>query len=201
MFKKSLVKPLLLGGLLGASGTAQAAYVELNIPGSESGFINNWEVEIYGGQVTYGNLDLEISFEMRWYDPDIGPGGQITGNDYFIAVDCQIGGCNSGLVSEYLRDFNYDSVNNVLSFSQITPASFDNCVLGENPFQNCAFNYQRPDVVLSFNTEGDGVQYDLRLMSTNAVPEATIWAMMIAGFGLVGAALRRREKEDARHTA
>lgn len=37
-----------------------------------------------------------------------------------------------------------------------------------------------------------GSPFDTLTLSTGAVPEPASWAMMIAGFGLVGAALRRR---------
>jgi hypothetical protein len=39
---------------------------------------------------------------------------------------------------------------------------------------------------------GDKDYDDLQFVWTNAVPEPSAWALMIAGFGLVGTALRRR---------
>jgi hypothetical protein len=45
-------------------------------------------------------------------------------------------------------------------------------------------------------TAFDVIGYDLRSFST-AVPEPASWAMMIFGFGLVGSAMRRRNKLDA----
>lgn len=45
--------------------------------------------------------------------------------------------------------------------------------------------------------DGDGAHFaidDVTFASANGVPEPAAWAMMLAGFGLVGAAMRRREK-------
>jgi len=44
----------------------------------------------------------------------------------------------------------------------------------------------------AFNTGLDNISFDVR-----AVPEPASWAMMIAGFGLIGGALRRRSAGEA----
>lgn len=47
-------------------------------------------------------------------------------------------------------------------------------------------------------TDGGGLAYDdFTFNAAAAVPEASTWAMMIAGFGLVGAAARRRRRKLA----
>ena len=44
----------------------------------------------------------------------------------------------------------------------------------------------------------DNIRFDVRAIdSGSAVPEPATWAMMIAGFGLVGAAMRRRNGKMA----
>lgn len=48
-----------------------------------------------------------------------------------------------------------------------------------------------PDGLL-FNYGGDGGQAIFSYSATGGVPEAATWAMMIAGFGLVGVTLRRK---------
>ena len=68
--------------------------------------------------------------------------------------------------------------------------------LGQNGGENYAFfnfvvseGYDR--VVLSQNG-GGGFELDNVTIGTGAVPEPATWAMLIAGFGIVGAAARRR---------
>lgn len=47
----------------------------------------------------------------------------------------------------------------------------------------------------------DDVTVDVRLAAPGAVPEPATWAMMIGGFGMVGGALRRKQKIKALLTA
>jgi hypothetical protein len=51
----------------------------------------------------------------------------------------------------------------------------------------------RDDVTrLVFRSNGNAFEFDTIGVTTGAVPEPDSWALLIAGFGLVGAALRRR---------
>lgn len=45
--------------------------------------------------------------------------------------------------------------------------------------------------------KADGVQDQLVFTRTSAVPEPASWAMMLAGFGVLGTAMRRRRRRDA----
>lgn len=76
--------------------------------------------------------------------------------------------------------------------------SFTNLALtnGENQFGFQGINGQSIRSV-SFSTNGGGIQ-DVRqvrldLANNAAVPEPAAWALMLAGFGVVGAAARRRK--------
>jgi len=47
---------------------------------------------------------------------------------------------------------------------------------------------------LVFRSSGNAFEFDTIGITTGAVPEPDTWAMLIAGFGLVGAAARRRRR-------
>ncbi len=63
---------------------------------------------------------------------------------------------------------------------------------------NMFFGFANPGVsyisITLFNAPGgqDGFGFDDLIIGTSAVPEPQSWALMIGGFGIVGAALRRR---------
>ena len=49
---------------------------------------------------------------------------------------------------------------------------------------------------LIFRSSGNAFEFDTIGITTGAVPEPETWAMLIAGFGLVGAAARRRRRRQ-----
>jgi hypothetical protein len=67
-------------------------------------------------------------------------------------------------------------------------------------FENLALTpgKHRLDIVGYWGKEGGSYSGNLSF-SAAAVPEPASWAMMIAGFGLVGAAMRRRTKTQLRY--
>jgi len=56
------------------------------------------------------------------------------------------------------------------------------------------FNGQKVDRVVFFS-RGNSMEWDSIAAPISAVPEPATWAMMITGFGLMGAALRRRRSQ------
>jgi len=48
------------------------------------------------------------------------------------------------------------------------------------------------------STDLGGLVYDNFSFSSSSVPEPATWAMMVGGFGLVGAGMRRRQRANAR---
>jgi hypothetical protein len=48
---------------------------------------------------------------------------------------------------------------------------------------------------LVFRSTGEAFEFDTIAVSPDPVPEPGTWAMLIAGFGLVGAAMRRRQRQ------
>jgi hypothetical protein len=73
--------------------------------------------------------------------------------------------------------------------------SVDNC--STEPSNHCAIEYRPLWVSLPITFSGEERTYEILSQSSGAVPEPATWAMMIAGFGLAGAALRRRRLEIA----
>lgn len=71
------------------------------------------------------------------------------------------------------------------------PKSYNNCASGGPIGEICAekFDVWGNGAYLYFNTTSDTVRL---FSSITAVPEPATWAMMISGFGLAGAAMRRR---------
>lgn len=64
-----------------------------------------------------------------------------------------------------------------------------------------ANNVARFEIISGFNSNGSvklyGVDNLTYTLNVDAVPETATWAMMIVGFGLTGAALRRRKSQAA----
>jgi hypothetical protein len=170
---------------MAAPGVAAVLITDIG-QGPPSGFRQSFSVDFAGGSLTDASLSYFLPFGKLWYDPDM---GSITGNEYFFANDCTPGSmCSPGLVRNFsIRDQN-------LSFSFHTPRSFNNCVVGENPYGDCAFLYDAPTLSLTAALTGDlPVSFEVARSAVSAVPEPATWAMMIFGFGAVGVAMRRRK--------
>jgi hypothetical protein len=85
------------------------------------------------------------------------------------------------------------------AFSTATPIKFTNgdnfiglraVAPGGGAFYGYAYSTNNVLNTIGFETVADTIV--TATTSTGAVPELAVWAMMIAGFGLVGAAMRRR---------
>ena len=96
---------------------------------------------------------------------------------------------NSGLVSGQYTD----AANNSHAFIYDTNTSTytDITVPGASSSQAWGINNNGQVVVQGFNRDGIETNY---LYSQGGVPEPATWALMIGGFGLAGAALRRQRK-------
>jgi hypothetical protein len=77
-----------------------------------------------------------------------------------------------------------------------SPVFSQNFVFSTINFVTVASNYSGAIDELVFTGQRDfsaGVTFDNVTLGSGAVPEPASWALMIAGFGLVGAAMRRRQ--------
>ena len=64
---------------------------------------------------------------------------------------------------------------------------------GRSDFGNTSFfNFELPDGVSFVSSSGVLLSNPYSPITSGAVPEPTTWALMIAGFGMIGAAMRRR---------
>ncbi|MBB6122478.1 PEPxxWA-CTERM sorting domain-containing protein [Sphingobium subterraneum] len=85
----------------------------------------------------------------------------------------------------------------LLSGSQIVNglgvASGSQTSIGSNGRVNYSVEAGDPSIIGAiFRSGGNSFEFDN--LATNAVPEPTTWAMMLAGFGAMGVALRRRRR-------
>ena len=118
-----------------------------------------------------------------------------------------LGGLTFGLTDNSLfNDVEFSLFKGAASSVDITVTddggqvfSFTNLALtnGENQFGFQGINGQSIRSV-SFSTNGGGIQ-DIRqvrldLANNAPVPEPAVWALMLAGFGLVGSTMRRRAR-------
>lgn len=166
----------------GANGQA-SAYSWFYVP--DAGMRASVEIFYSGGEM---RPDTQFSF-YRFVDYtywDTSSGGFINGNDYFFEVFCSVAnGCldikRPGYAVATLK-----SPRNIVART-----------CNEHSGTYCSLTY-RPNATATFsgafdtNGASDPLQVSIRVSDFTAVPEPATWAMMITGFGLAGARLRRR---------
>ncbi len=102
----------------------------------------------------------------------------------------------------YLGANDFDRTNDLrvgeFAYFKTRPGAFANALsyLTEFvvPAGGATVSFYIPDTKVTDNVGGVS-------LGVSAIPEAKTWAMLIAGFGLVGLAMRRRRTEAAAHTA
>jgi len=205
-------KFIALAALAAAAAPANAATVfSDNFNSENSGFSQlnytgfaNWSV---GGQVDLvksGDYNITCAGSCVDLDGTTGPGSINLlnainyGAGQIVTVYYLVGG--SQRVANALDDFYANIIttsNGVLVGPPPSITSSDPFVLGSVSFLASAAG----SLTLSFGTTShddigpllDGVAVDVSDV-TAAVPEPATWAMMLAGFGLVGGAMRRRTR-------
>ena len=91
------------------------------------------------------------------------------------------------------------------NFSQTNLSLFGTLFPSNTPFGNVTFSFTAGNAgsfktfLASASSDNVGILIDNVSIDITAVPEPASWAMMIAGFGLVGSAMRRR-KPLAKHS-
>jgi hypothetical protein len=101
------------------------------------------------------------------------------------------GATNCAMFPATVKAVAWDNYINL--YIEFTHHSVDNCAI--IPSNTCALEYRPIEVSLP-GVFGEN-EFTVLSSGGGAVPEPATWAMMIAGFGLVGGALRRRKLEIA----
>ncbi len=114
-----------------------------------------------------------------WHDQDHNPGA-------FVTLT-KVGGGVFNLIS-----FDYLSSNNDM---QVTANSGDTLALPGDNYQPAVPAHLHNVTSVSFSSTGlTYLELDNIVVTTGGVPEPATWATMLLGLGMVGAAVRRRQK-------
>ncbi len=180
------------GAVLGAAMLAMSAApaaASVYIPGPESGTWQRYEVS-FSPDVS----DLYLSVQGNRFDllaNEFG-GYDVIDTFYFDACDLPI--CtvptDAPFYESVLRYVSF--VDDVARFSVYVPRSYFNCEEGPpvpGRGGECGRIYDSPAIYLDYTS---GTAGPVVLLASGTVPEPASWALMIAGFGIVGAAMRRR---------
>lgn len=141
------------------------------------------EINFSGLELIDGVATGYVDATATWWDADI---GAVTGNNYFFVFDC-------GTSDLCLAPRGETSVAGYVS----TPSGYQK-PCGPATVGNCSFQYDPQNGSFDgyFRVLDTSAPYSatLTIGEVTAIPEPQIWTLMIAGFGGVGATLRRRRK-------
>lgn len=189
----------IVAGALALSGSAQAA-TTLNLvpdghgeyrssdfywPSISNGSALAFAITFEGLVLTSGHLALDGELDYRLWDPLYGNDLPYAHNSDDIGMVC---GTSDGCIRLTSSHSAYGRVR--------VPADINNpCGPGTPIWTTCTQTFTPNLLVADFTFRADGSgkppSATLRFITT-AAPEPGTWAMMIAGFGLAGTALRRR---------
>lgn len=167
-FKTDLNNEGLVSFAVGNTVFANVGRYKFEYLGSESGFTNVFNANgLYGGSVSYTEIDGTATFAapINFGELVLGAG---TPDFSFLS--------NGG-------GSPFDTAS--AAFSIFLPAGK---AAGDSYVTNTLY------IGFDDNTGNPDDNHDDFLVRVTAVPEPATWAMMIAGFGLVGGAMRRRAK-------
>jgi hypothetical protein len=160
-------------------------------------------IEISGGTLSGASWDVFGDFSKYWWeivgvDEDDNPIYFLNGNEYIYSNGCTV--TTGAPACSNTTSFRAQMNRNSARVDFIAPVSFNTCF----PFNgilyvDCAANYNLAGAQFFIAATGPG---DVTLTIhdspfAGAVPEPESWALLIAGFGVTGAALRRRRAQAA----
>lgn len=181
------------------ASNAQAGQIVLNIPTPPPGFANTYLIDVGHGYLN--GVDGSAKYEWAWNIPILGPDG-FTGEFITYGWDDYYGtGCSGQNCSNSVEAYGQRIVTAlgwkegaqyiVRVTNHVSKPSFDVCAtVGDDVFP-CARTFYQPQFRVYGDDWGTPTQTSVTLLSSTAVPEPATWAMLIAGFGLAGAGLRK----------
>lgn len=175
--------------------------------GKQQAFI----LELNGGSITDAYLNVHYDYDWRAYEDHYPLGNDVLENDAYVDDGCEFSGtCGvlapwGDIVGKPYSPLSLAVFNQSAVWSISNPADFDTCGTKGTPgcygeiFHTATLNY-------SFQISSNRpVSYRLTISDplggSNAVPEPASWVMMIAGFGILGGAMRKRNYKAGRLTA
>lgn len=176
-------------------GTSNGTTISFDSPPLDSPFQagkTKVSLDIVGGNFVEGGFDLYTRYSYSIYDstfPDLDQGNTTAGTE-----SCRFGSGPIACTNEYgeadlfhLSNFLVGPTH--LEFAANLPRSYDRC---GNLFDVICSESWTSFLSGEF-TVTNPVRYKLTFSNLDAVPEPASWAMMIAGFGMMGAVMRRRQ--------
>jgi hypothetical protein len=148
---------------------------------------------------TNGGAGAFLNWGISGQNPD--PTGKSLGNNFSNTTTTvtRIDGATFDLISIDLADIFNNPVGGDVQFTFTTAGGSSTqtvTLLNQSGFQNFMFNRTglTSFAYLPLTTTGPWIQVDNLVLAegTGVIPEPASWAMLIAGFGLTGAAMRRR---------
>lgn len=150
--------------------------------GAEPGFQNLWNLSFTGANIISANILFETTVWVRF-------GGGSGTDAMYGYINCSANLAETTCDDDWLA---FDMIGFNIRGSSISfiQKSFpNNAYYGVYPERGVG----HLEVTIQSVPESMESGYSLALLRTTAVPELSSWAMMIAGFGLAGGAVRRRK--------
>ncbi len=169
-------------------------------------FLNRGSVWITvgSGAINYLEWNIDGQLAKLWWDEFGGgfdengnPLPALTGNEYFYSPSCTSTGASPVCGGIPLATRIAGPRLGRVDFNP--PADFNTCTPTFVVAGDCAESYRFSTVFWAIAAENAGTDpVRFTIYDTNPVPEPAAWAMLIAGFGLVGATQRRRRQAASR---
>lgn len=165
-------------------GDEGLAYPYGSIKAPDAGMQTFVKIFYSGGDLTSAAFTTMRDVTYTYWDAGI---GMVNGNEYFYEQVCSVA---NGCIQIKSPGYAVAKLT--------TPRNWFAKDCNEQSGRYCSHYYWPNanalfDGVFTFNGTGDEVRISLQASDFTAVPEPATWAMMIMGFGLAGAALRRRQ--------